>query len=114
MDRQGGIDVSACSAVGARTFDPGRRVRCDKRTEHNCTTQTVDLENTQLSGGADDDKKTFRGRGRNKAGNTLAVNPGGAPAPNPIASAVPEPETYAMMLLGLGVIAWSLRRPPKG
>jgi PEP-CTERM motif-containing protein len=55
------------------------------------------------------------GPGRGPSGNAPALSgPGGGSAPvAPIASPIPEPETYLMLMMGLGVVGWVAKRRGK-
>lgn len=100
----------ACVAAQGKTF------KCLSNSRLDCPT-TTDLGTSTLSGTSDVETTTFSGRGGGGGGNSSnapPVNTGGgsvnAPPITSIATPVPEPEAYAMMALGMGVVAWSLRR----
>lgn len=98
----------ACVAAQGKSF------KCLSDSRLDCPT-TTDLGTSTLSGTSDVETTTFRSRGSGgNSSNAPPVNTGGgsvnAPPITSIATPVPEPETYAMMALGMGVVAWSLRR----
>lgn len=104
----------ACVAVQAKSF------KCLSSNRLDCSTAATDLGTNTPSGTSDvETTTTFReGRKRDNGPKAPPVETWGggvyAPAPTPITTPVPEPETYAMMALGAGVVAWSLRRRRKG
>lgn len=85
-----------------------------------CTAETTDFSTPTLSDSTDltTTTTTFTSKSKDgKHGGTGSSNTGGGtytPSGPGIATAVPEPESYAMMALGLGILAWSLRRRSAG
>jgi hypothetical protein len=105
----------ACLGAQATSF------KC--QSHRNCSTGTAELDSTTLRGTTDADADTFRKRSGDdrrsgKGGGDKDKGEGGAidiltTTVTSIATPVPEPDSYAMMALGMGVIAWWLRRRRK-
>lgn len=100
---------AVCVSAQAKTF------KCLSNNV-DCTAETTDFSTPTLSDSTDLTTTTFTSKSKDgKHGGTGSSNTGGGiytPSGPGIATAVPEPESYAMMALGLGILAWSLRRRP--
>ncbi len=103
----------ACVAVQAKTF------KCLSSNKLDCSTAATDAGTSALSDTSEvETTTTFRNGSKRDHGPKappVETWEGVVYAPTPtITTPVPEPETYAMMALGAGVVAWSLRRRRKG
>lgn len=101
---------AACIAVQAKSF------KCLSNNRLDCSTTETDISTSTLSGTSDVETTTTFRDGRKRDAPPVETWGGAvyAPVPAPITTPVPEPATYAMMALGAGVVAWSLRRRRKG
>jgi hypothetical protein len=84
-----------CVSAQAKTF------KCLSSSSVDCTTGTTDVTTTTFTSQSKPDKNA----GPSGTGGSIFY-----PSSPSIAPAVPEPESYAMMALGMGIIAWALRR----
>ena len=99
---------------------PAKTFKCLSNSTLDCPPETTDFGSPTLSGTTDLPKTTFKSKSKDdkhdkdKDGGPGSWSTGGGGSYTPsrpgIATAVPEPEGYAMMALGLGILAWSLRR----
>jgi hypothetical protein len=102
---------AVCVSAQAKTF------KCLSNSRLDCPTETTDFSAPTLSDSTELSTSTFKSKtDGGKGGGNGSSNTGGGgiytPSKPGIATAVPEPENIAMMALGLGVLAWSLRRRP--
>lgn len=98
---------AVCVSAQAKTF------KCLSNNV-DCTAGTTDFSTPTLSDSTDSTTTTFTSKSKDSKHGGTGSTGGGIYTPSGpgIATAVPEPESYAMMALGLGMLAWSLRRRP--